>query len=603
MPSSTITINGKQVEVPAGSTILDAANKLDIHIPTLCYCPDVGCGVANKPASCRLCLVEATGIRGPRKILAPACATPVAPNMEVWTNSMRAMKARRTVLELLLSDHPKDCLTCAKNQECELQKLAAEFGIREISYQGERNELPMDTSAAIMRDLSKCVMCRRCETVCNKVQTVGALTGNGRGFTAKVGTASMIPLADSSCTFCGQCVNVCPVGAIVGVSYTKQVMAAINDPKKTVVVQTAPAVRVAIGQEFGFKPGEPVTGKLVAALRMLGFDKVFDTDFSADLTIMEEGHELVGRVTKFLEAQKAGKSAADASLEAHLPILTSCCPGWINFLEHHFSDLLDIPSSCKSPQQMFGAIAKSFYAEKIGVKPEDLIVVSVMPCQAKKYEAARPEFAPGGVKDVDYVITTRELVRLLREAGINLANREDEDYDSPLGESTGAGVIFGVTGGVLEAALRSVHTMLTGKNLSGDAINFRAVRGLEGIKEAKVEVAPGLFVNVAVTSGLGNARKALEMVRADRTRFQAIEIMACPGGCINGGGQPFIKGERTETLARRMEGIYAEDNGKQIRLSHENPDIKKLYAEYLGEPGSEKAHHLLHTAYHQNKRD
>ena len=412
----------------------------------------------NKPASCRLCLVEATGIRGPRKILAPACATPVAPNMEVWTNSARAMKARRTVLELLLSDHPQNCLTCAKNQECELQKLAAEFGIREISYQGERNAFPIDESAAIMRDLSKCVMCRRCETVCNKVQTVGALTGNGRGFPAKVGTASMIPLADSSCTFCGQCVNVCPVGAIVGVSYTKKVMAAIHDPKKTVVVQTAPAVRVAIGQEFGFKPGQPVTGKLVAALRMLGFDKVFDTDFSADLTIMEEGNELVGRVKKYLELSKAGKSAAEAQKEAHLPILTSCCPGWINFLEHHFPDLLDIPSSCKSPQQMFGAVAKSYYAEKIGVKPEDLIVVSVMPCQAKKYEAARPEFAPGGVKDVDYVVTTRELVRMLHEAGINMANLEDEDYDSPLGESTGAGVIFGVTGGVLEAALRSVHT-------------------------------------------------------------------------------------------------------------------------------------------------
>ena len=603
MANITITINGKQVEVPAGSTILDAANKLNIHIPTLCYCPDVGCGVANKPASCRLCLVEATGIRGPRKILAPACATPVAPNMEVWTNSARAMKARRTVLELLLSDHPQNCLTCAKNQECELQKLAAEFGIREISFQGERNSFPVDESAAIMRDLSKCVMCRRCETVCNKVQTVGALTGNGRGFPAKVGTASMIPLADSSCTFCGQCVNVCPVGAIVGVSYTKQVMAAINDPKKTVIAQTAPAVRVAIGQEFGFKPGEPVTGKLVAALRMLGFDKVFDTDFSADLTIMEEGHELVGRVTKYLEATKAGKSAKEASLEAQLPILTSCCPGWINFLEHHFPDLLDIPSSCKSPQQMFGAIAKSYYAEKIGVKPEDLIVVSVMPCQAKKYEAARPEFAPGGVKDVDYVITTRELVRLLREAGINLANRDDEDYDSPLGESTGAGVIFGVTGGVLEAALRSVHTMLTGKNLAGDAINFRAVRGLEGVKEAKVEVAPGLSVNVAVCSGLGNARKVLDMVRADRTRFQAIEIMACPGGCINGGGQPYINADRAEALKRRMEGLYAEDAGKPIRLSHENPDIKKLYAEYLGEPGSEKAHHLLHTVYHENKRD
>ena len=603
MANITIKINGSEVSVPAGSTILDAAKKLNIKIPTLCYCPDVGCGVPNKPASCRLCLVEATGIRGPRKILAPACATPVAPNMEVWTNSQRARNARRTVLELLLSDHPKDCLTCAKNQDCELQKLAAEFGIREIAFQGEKNKFPIDESAAIMRDLNKCVMCRRCETVCNKVQTVGALTGNGRGFSAKVGSASMIPLADSSCTFCGQCVNVCPVGAIVGVSYVKKVWNALNDPTKTVIVQTAPAVRVAVGQEFGFKPGEPVTGKLVAGLRALGFDKVFDTDFSADLTIMEEGHELVGRVTKFIEAQKAGKSAKEASLEAQLPILTSCCPGWINFLEHHFPDLLDIPSSCKSPQQMFGAVAKSYYAEKTGVAPKDLVVVSVMPCQAKKYEAARPEFAHDGVRDVDYVITTRELVRMFHEAGINLANRGDEDYDSPLGESTGAGVIFGVTGGVLEAALRSVHTMLTGENLAGDAVNFRAVRGLEGVKEAKVEVAPGVSVNVAVASGLGSARKVLEMVRADRSRFQAIEIMACPGGCINGGGQPYIKDcERKAALELRMAGIYAEDAGKPIRLSHENPDIKKLYADYLGEPGSEKAHHLLHTVYHENLR-
>ena len=587
MANITIKINGLEVSVPAGSTILDAANKLNIHIPTLCYCPDVGCGVANKPASCRLCLVEAVGIRGPRKILAPACATPVGPNMEVWTNSQRARNARRTVLELMLSDHPKDCLTCAKNQECELQKLAAEFGIREIAYQGERNELPVDESPAIMRDLNKCVMCRRCETVCNKVQTVGALTGNGRGFGAKVGTASMIPLADSSCTFCGQCVNVCPVGAIVGVSYVKKVWNALNDPTKTVIVQTAPAVRVAVGQEFGFKAGEPVTGKMVAGLKALGFDKVFDTDFSADLTIMEEGHELVERV-------KAGKN---------LPILTSCCPGWINFLEHHYPDLLDIPSSCKSPQQMFGAIAKTYYAEKIGVKPEDLVVVSVMPCQAKKYEAARPEFSHDGVRDVDYVVTTRELVRMFREAGINLANMEDAEYDSPLGESTGAAVIFGVTGGVLEAALRSVYTMLNdGKNLSGDAINFRAVRGLDGVKEAKVEVAPGLSVNVAVCSGLGNARKVLDMVRADRNRFQAIEIMACPGGCINGGGQPYINGDRAGALQHRMEGLYAEDAGKPCRLSHENPDIKKLYAEFLGEPGSEKAHHLLHTEYHQNLR-
>ncbi|MGN0887916.1 MAG: NADH-dependent [FeFe] hydrogenase, group A6 [Kiritimatiellia bacterium] len=588
MANVTVIINGTKVEVPAGSTILDAANKINVHIPTLCYCKDVGCGTENKPASCRLCVVEATGIRGPRKILVPACATPLARDgVEVWTNSNRALKARRTVLELLLSDHPQTCLTCAKNQECELQKLAAEFGVREIPFRGEMNTFPVDESAAILRDLSKCVMCRRCETVCNKVQTVGALTGNGRGFNAKVGTASMIPLADSSCTFCGQCVNVCPVGAIVGVSYVKKVWKAIHDSTKTVIVQTAPAVRVAVGQEFGFKPGEPVTGKLVAGLRKLGFDKVFDTDFSADLTIMEEGHELVERV-------KSGKN---------LPILTSCCPGWINFLEHNYPDLLDIPSSCKSPQQMFGAVAKSYYAEKIGVKPEDLIVVSVMPCQAKKYEAARPEFAPNGVKDVDYVVTTRELVAMLHEAGVNLANLEDEEYDSPLGESTGAGVIFGVTGGVLEAALRSVYTMLNdGKNLAGDAINFRAVRGLDGVKEAKVEVAPGLSVNVAVCSGLGNARKVLDMVRADRNRFQAIEIMACPGGCINGGGQPYIKGDRKAAIEQRMAGLYAEDAGKPCRLSHENPDIKKLYAEYLGTPGSEKAHHLLHTIYHNNPR-
>jgi NADH-quinone oxidoreductase subunit G len=603
MANVTVTINGTKVEVPSGATILDAANKINVHIPTLCYCDDLGCGTPNKPASCRLCLVEATGIRGPRKILVPACATPLSRDgVEVWTNSLRALKARRTVLELLLSDHPTACLTCTKNKACDLQKLAAEFGIREIKYRGEKNSFPIDESPALVRDLSKCIMCRRCETVCNKVQTVGALTGNGRGFGAKVGTASMIPLADTSCTFCGQCANVCPTGAITGNCYVDKVWKAINDPTKTVIVQTAPAVRVAVGQEYGFKPGEPVTGKLVAGLRQLGFDKVFDTDFSADLTIMEEGHELVGRVKKLIELVQAGKSQEEAQKEAHLPILTSCCPGWINFLEHHYPDLLDIPSSCKSPQQMFGAVAKTYYAEKIGVKPSDLVVVSIMPCQAKKYEAARPEFARDGVRDVDYVVTTRELIAMFHEAGVNLAHLEDDDYDSPLGESTGAGVIFGVTGGVLEAALRSVTWMLTGKNPEGDKINFRAVRGLDGVKEAKVEVAPGVSVNVAVSSGLGNARKVLDMVREDRSRFQAIEIMACPGGCINGGGQPLIHEDRASALERRMEGLYAEDANKAVRLSHENCDIKKLYDEYLGEIGGEKAHHLLHTEYHTNLR-
>ncbi len=582
MSDVTVTINGTKVTVPSGSTILEACQKLNINVPTLCYCKDLGCGVSNKPASCRICLVEATGIR-PRPILVPACATPITNDrVEVWTNSLRALTARRTVLELMLSDHPKDCLTCPKNQECELQKLAAEFGIRDIEFQGEVNKFPVDDSSeAIMRDLSKCIMCRRCETVCNKVQTVGTLTGYGRGFSAKVGTASMIPLADTSCTFCGQCVNACPVGAITGISYVKKVWNAINDKTKTVIVQAAPAVRVAVGQEFGFEPGTPVTGKLVAGLRALGFDKVFDTNFGADLTIMEEGHELVERI-------KANKN---------LPILTSCCPGWINFIETNFPDLLHIPSSCKSPQQMFGAIAKSYYAEKIGVAPKDLVVVSVMPCQAKKYEAARPEFSHDGVRDVDYVLTTRELCRMFREAGVNLANMSDEQFDSPLGQSTGAADIFGVTGGVLEAALRSVRSVLTNEDLTGDAINFRAVRGLDGIKEAKVEIAPGLTVNAAVCSGLGNARKILEMVRKEPNRFQAIEIMACPGGCINGGGQPFTHGDST-LLEKRMRGLYLEDASKPLRMSHNNPDIKKLYEEFLGEPGSERAHHLLHTKYH-----
>ncbi len=585
MKQVNITINGVPLTVPEGTTILEAARMLNINIPTLCYYEKLGCGVGNKPASCRVCVVEVER----RRNLAPACATPITAfdeGMVIHTNTQRALKARRTVLELIMSDHPQTCLTCAKNQDCELQTLAAEFGISEIEYQGATNRIPKDASSnAIMRDLSKCIMCRRCETVCSKVQTVGALTGYGRGFSAKVATAGMMPLADTSCTFCGQCVNVCPTGAITGISYVKQVWAALNDPSKTVIVQTAPAVRVAVGQEFGFEPGVPVTKRLVGGLRALGFDKVFDTNFAADLTIMEEANEIVQRL-------KSGQN---------LPILTSCCPGWINFLEYQFPDLLNIPSSCKSPQQMFGAIAKSYYAAKLGIDPKDLVVVSVMPCQAKKYEASRPEFANDEVRDVDYVVTTRELCRMFKEAGVNLQGIAESEYDSPLGESSGAADIFGVTGGVLEAALRTVYYLVNGKNLEGDAVNFRDVRGLEGVKEASVTVAPGLTVNVAVASGLGNARKVLEIVRKEPGRFQAIEIMACPGGCINGGGQPYLHGN-ADLLESRMKGLYAEDEAKTLRLSHENADIKQLYAEFLGEPGSEKAHHLLHTCYHCRKK-
>lgn len=576
---TNITINGLEIAVPAGTTILDAAKKLNIKIPTLCHYNLCGCdGKTNNPASCRICMVEVKG----RRNLAPACATPVMDGMVIETNTLRTIHARRTVLELILSDHPQTCLTCAKNQDCELQVLAAEFGVDTIHYTGKTNKFPKDKSShAIERDLSKCVMCRRCETVCNQMQTVGALTGYDRGFSAKVATASMKPLAETCCTYCGQCVNACPVGAITGISYVRDVWEALKNPNKHVIVQTAPAVRVAVGQEFGFEHGKPVTGKMVAGLKSLGFNAVFDTNFGADLTIMEEANEIVGRI-------KSGKN---------LPILTSCCPGWINFLEFQFPDLLNIPSTCKSPQQMFGAIAKTYYAQKMGIKPEDLIVVSVMPCQAKKYEAAREEFAPNGVRDVDFVVTTRELIRMFKEAGINIAKLTDAEFDSPMGMSTGAADIFGVTGGVLEAALRTVVNLVTGKDLTGPAIDFSAVRGLDGVKEATVKVGD-LDVNVAVASGLGNARKVLEKIQKGEANYHAIEIMACPGGCINGGGQPFTHCE-DGVIEKRAEGLYAEDRADHLRLSHENPEIVKLYKEFLGDVGGHKAHELLHTHYHQ----
>lgn len=569
-----LTINGKEVMVPVGSTILDAAREVNVKIPTLCHLDLHDIKMVNKSASCRVCVVEVEG----RATLAPACATPVFEGMVVKTDTKKAVKARRTVVELLLSDHPKDCLICEKNTDCELQTLAADLGIRHIKYEGELSTLERDDSSfSIVRDMTKCIMCRRCETMCNEVQSVHVLSGIGRGFNTAVGTAFDLPMFETNCTFCGQCLAVCPTAALTEVNNVPKVWDALNDDKKFVVVQTAPAVRVALGEAFGMEPGTVVTGKMVAALRSIGFDRVFDTDFAADLTIMEEASEFVHRL------QHGGK----------LPILTSCCPGWVKFFEHQFSDMLDIPSSCKSPHEMFGSICKTYLAERIGIKPENMVVVSVMPCVAKKYEAARPELGHGGTKDVDIVITTRELARMINEVGISFNYLEDEKFDNPLGESTGASVIFGATGGVIEAALRTAYEWLTNETL--ESVEFEALRGMEGTKEATVNIK-GEDIHIAVTHGLGNARNLLEKIRRGEANYHAIEIMACPGGCVGGGGQPYHHGD-IEILQKRIAGIYSEDRAKNIRKSHENPMIKKIYDDYLGEPYGEKAHELLHTYY------
>lgn len=573
-----VIINDLPVEGFKDSTILEAAKEVDVFIPTLCHLDLESFNIEHRTGSCRVCMVDVE-LNGRTKMM-PACCTPIQEGMKIKTNTPEIIQIRRTVLELLLSDHPFDCLVCSKSLDCELQALAKQFGIEHLTYIGEQSNYPHDMSGkAINRNLDKCIMCRRCETACNEIQTVKVLTGYKRGFMAVVAPPEMKPLNMTSCVFCGQCVNVCPTGALTEINYIKPVWKAINDPTKKVIVQTAPAVRVGIGEEFDIDGESSITGKLVAGLRRLGFDAVFDTDFTADLTILEEGKELIDRVIA----------------NQNLPILTSCCPGWVNFLEYQFPDLLHIPSSCKSPQQMFGAIAKTYYADKIGIDPKDLIVVSVMPCLAKKYEASRPEFSRDGVPDVDFVLTTRELGKMFKEAGIDIRKLKDEDYDNPLGESTGAGVIFGASGGVLEAALRSVSEMLTKTELKN--VNFTEVRGLEGVKEATIPIGD-LKINVAVTSGLGNARKVLEKIRDGEVHYHAIEIMACPGGCINGGGQPYIHGDTTK-LEKRMKMIYSEDELKVIRKSHENPYIQKLYKEFLGEPGSHKAHELLHTHYYK----
>jgi NADP-reducing hydrogenase subunit HndD len=574
-----LTIDNKKIEVEKGTTILKAARQFGIDIPTLCHFELGDMGIENKPGGCRICVVEIEG----RRNLAPSCITEVQEGMVVNTHNIRVINARRTVLELIISDHPFDCLVCAKSGQCELQHLATQLGIREIPYKGEQSTYRKDTSPSIIRDIDKCILCRRCEMMCNQVQTVGALSAINRGFMSVVAPAFEMNLEDSPCTYCGQCVSVCPTGALTEVDHTNEIIRALSDPSKTVIVQTAPAVRAALGEEFGMEPGTLVTGKLVAALRRLGFDYVFDTDFGADLTIMEEGTEFLNRIKGYM--------AGDTSVR--LPILTSCCPGWVNFFEHNFPDLLDVPSTAKSPQQMFGAIAKTYFADKIGVNRNDLVVVSIMPCLAKKYECQRNEFKVNGNPDVDYSISTRELAAFIKLANIDFMDLPDEDFDDPLGESSGAGVIFGNTGGVIEAACRTAYELYTGKKL--EKIEFEQLRGLEGIRSATIDF-DGLPLNIGIANGLGNARKLLDEVRAGTSNYHAIEIMACPGGCIGGGGQPYHHGY-SEILRRRAAAIYTEDERKTIRKSHENPSIIRLYSEFLGEPGSKKAHSLLHTHY------
>ncbi len=565
---TTLMIDNIKVAVEEGATILDAAKQVGVNIPTLCYLKDI-----NVIGACRICMVD---VQGARTFMA-ACVTPVTEGMVVRTNTPAVIKARKTILELILSDHPMECLTCIRNQNCELQKLAEEFGIQEIRFEGAKTEYGLDDSSpGIVRDPRKCVLCRRCISVCSNIQTVKALTAEERGFNTLIAPAFNERLANMECVQCGQCALVCPTGAIYEVDDTQKVWAALADPKKHVVVQTAPATRVQVGETIGADPGSIVTGQMVAGLRRLGFHKVFDTDFTADLTIIEEGNELLHRV-------KNGGT---------LPMITSCSPGWIKFAEHFYPDLLPHLSSCKSPQQMFGALAKTYYAEKAGIKPEDVFVVSIMPCTAKKFECQRPEMNSSGYQDVDVVLTSRELGRMFKQAGLNMANLPVEEYDAPLGISTGAGEIFGASGGVMEAALRTVYEVVTGQTL--ESIDFTDCRGLTGVKESTVQVGE-LPVKIAITNGLGNARKVLDKVRAGEADYHFIEIMCCPGGCIGGGGSPIPT--NTDIRLKRIDATYTEDKGMTLRKSHENPAVNELYTEFLKEPLGHKSHELLHTHY------
>lgn len=574
MENVNIKINGISVSAPAGSTILDAAHIAGIKIPTLCFLKEI-----NEIGACRMCIVEVKGARN----LVAACVHPINEGMEVLTNTPELIASRKRTLKLILSNHDKKCLSCVRSGKCELQELCQELGVEDENYfEGESLEFQLDSSASHMvRDNNKCILCRRCTAVCEKVQSVGVIGPNNRGFASFIGSPFEMGLGDTSCVSCGQCITACPTGALYEKDFLEEVLAAIADESKHVVVQPAPSVRAALGEEFGYPMGTDVEGKLAAALRRIGFDRVFDTDFSADLTIMEEANEFLGRV------QNGGV----------LPMMTSCSPGWIKYCEHYYPDQLDHLSSCKSPQQMFGAITKTYYAEKMAIDPKDIVCVSVMPCTAKKFELSREDQSAAGVPDVDISITTRELARLIRRVGINFRSLPDEGFDDPLGESTGAAVIFGATGGVMEAALRTAVEKLTGEELA--SVEFTEVRGTEGIKEATYHVA-GMDVKIAVASGLSNAKQIMDKVRAGEADYHFVEIMCCPGGCVNGGGQPQVHADvrnYEDVRAIRAKALYDNDAAKTLRKSHDNPSIKKLYEEYLGEPGGEKAHHILHTSY------
>jgi len=568
-----VKINNIPVQVEEGTTILDAAKVAGIKIPTLCYLKGV-----NEIGACRVCVCEVKGARS----LVAACVYPVNEGMEVFTNTQNVRASRKATVELLLSNHNRACLSCVRNNNCELQTLSADLGCDAAKYEGVKTEASIDGSTPyLIRDNSKCVLCRRCTAVCKEYQSVAVIGANGRGFDTHIACAFEKPLSETACVGCGQCIVACPTGALTEMEQIDDVLNVINDPSKRVIVAAAPSVRVGLGEEFGMPIGTNVEGKMVAAMRRLGFDDVFDVNFGADLTIMEEGTEFLGRL-------KNGGT---------LPMITSCSPAWIKFCEHNFPDQLDHLSSCKSPQQMFGAVCKTYYAEKLGIDPKDMVVVSIMPCTAKKFERGRGNQNAAGIPDIDYALTTRELAKLIKRAGIIFDELPDEQFDSPLGIFSGAGLIFGATGGVMEAALRTVYEVVVGKE--APSLDFNEVRGTEGIKEAEYNLA-GQTVRVCVASGLANARKIMEDVRAGKSKYDFIEIMSCPGGCVNGGGQPiksaFVRNNK-DIKGERAKSIYAQDAAMKMRKSHENPAVQQLYKEFLGEPNSHKAHEILHTSY------